>query len=253
MTDILAQRIRNRQDLLGVILKMPAPGYVELVGALGFDVVVLDTEHGPTNGVELEHHLRAADSVGLPVLVRVSSKREDSILAALDAGATGVVIPHVSSGADAEHAVTASQYPPVGSRSMALTTRAGRQGVKSLSDHLATAQENTVVVVQIEDYPGAMAAPEIAGTPGVDAVWIGLNDMSLDYCVSRDLERAVFDTAVDSVTVSVLSSTAALAISPSHVEDLRSWRSRGASIQFVPFQNMAILGARQFLEAGPGA
>ena len=248
MSQKLAEKIRQKSHLLGVILKMPAPGLVELVGALGFDLIVIDTEHGPSSGPDLEHHLRAADAAGIPALVRISSHRAESALMALDAGAVGIVFPHVSSKEDAVRAVAAAHYPPHGKRSLSLTTRSGRQGTISLAQHLKASHENTVVVVQIEDYRGMQATDDICSVAGVDAIWIGLNDLSLDCRQAEKMSAEEFESAVESLRRSVKSSSTALTISPSSIEDLSLWRSRGATVQLIPFQSMAILGARQFLD-----
>src|SRR5262245_35125759 len=105
---------------------MPAPATLELAGHTGFDFALIDTEHGIADGQQLEHHLRAADSAGLDCVVRVGANDSTEILRALDAGARGVVVPHVTTAAEAAAAVRAAHYPPIGKRGLALSTRAGR-------------------------------------------------------------------------------------------------------------------------------
>src|SRR5690348_10268232 len=126
----MQRRLAAGEPLTGLIVKMPAPAQVEAAGHAGFDFVLLDTEHGPGDGLALEEHLRAA---AIPVLVRVRSP--DAILGALDAGAAGVVVPHVLDPAGAEAAVAAAHYPPRGRRGIALSTRAGGYGTVSLDEH----------------------------------------------------------------------------------------------------------------------
>jgi 4-hydroxy-2-oxoheptanedioate aldolase len=139
--------------------------------------VILDTEHGTADG--LEHHLRAADAAGIPALVRVPNTDPGPILRALDAGAAGIVVAHVT-GPDVAHAaVAAAHYPPRGRRGLALTTRAGHFGTVTIDDHLEHALEETVIIVQIEDAEAVDRATEILAVEAVDGVLIGATDLSV--------------------------------------------------------------------------
>jgi len=175
----LADRIRAGDRVRLLFLKMPCPADVEIAAHAGFDGVILDTEHGPPGAVELEHHLRAADAAGIPALVRVGSLSPPAILTALDAGATGIVIPHVKNTDEAADAVQAAHYPPRGRRGLALSTRAGRYGALSVLEHLKRAREQTLVIVQIEDAPAVPRARESLAVDGIDGVLIGATDLSI--------------------------------------------------------------------------
>ena len=187
----LLARLAGREALTGLIVKMPCAAQIESAGHAGFDLVVLDTEHGPGGGFALEEHLRAA---AIPALVRVPGP--DAILGALDAGATGVVVPHVLDAAGAEAAVAAAHYPPRGRRGIALSTRAGRYGAVSLDDHLRRAAEETCVIVQIEDREALEHADAILAVPGVSGVLIGAADLALS--LGRP-PQAGLDAAIDGV------------------------------------------------------
>ncbi len=175
----LARRLGAGDPLVALLAKIPCAAQVEAAGHAGFDLVVVDTEHGPGDALELEHHVRAAQAVGLAVLVRVPSASPPAILAALDAGATGVVVPHVVDAAGAEAVVAAAHYPPRGRRGLATSTRAGGYGAVPLAEHLRRAAEETCVVVQVEDAEAVPLAGEILAVPGVSGVLIGANDLSV--------------------------------------------------------------------------
>ena len=187
----LAARLAGGEALTGLIAKMPCAAQVESAGHAGFDFIVLDTEHGPGGGFALEEHLRAS---AIPALVRVPGP--DAILAALDAGATGIVVPHVLDAAGAEAVVAAAHYPPRGRRGIALSTRAGRYGAVSLDDHLRRAAEETCVIVQIEDREALEHADAILAVPGVTGVLIGAADLALS--LGRP-PQAQLDAAIDGV------------------------------------------------------
>jgi 4-hydroxy-2-oxoheptanedioate aldolase len=175
----LAVRVRRGDSLRMLLVKMPAPAEVEQAAYAGFDAVIVDTEHGPAAGPELEHHLRAADAAGTAALVRVPAVDAGQIPAALDAGATGIVVPHVVDAAGASAVVDCARYPPRGHRGLALTTRAGRFGTAALADYLDRAARETLVFVQIEDAEAVPRAEQILSVDGVDGVLIGTTDLSI--------------------------------------------------------------------------
>lgn len=172
-----AARIRNRQPVVGPLLRMPNETLVELTGHVGMDFVLIDTEHGPGDQIPLAAHLTSADAVGLPALVRVGALGE--VLRALDLGAAGIVVPHVSSAAQAEAAVRAARYPPRGDRGFATYSRAARHGLATAAEHLAVAEATTVLIAMIEDRAGVDAAADIAAVDGVDALFVGPADLSV--------------------------------------------------------------------------
>lgn len=239
-TPSLAARLAGGDTVYGVIVKMPSPAVVELVGHCGFDLVVIDTEHGAADNSELEHHLRAADSVGVPTLVRVGTNDPLLILRALDAGATGVIVPHVSHVADALAAARAAHYPPTGSRGFAVSTRAGHHGTAALSQHLTDAAARTVVVAQVEDKDAVAHSTQIAATPGVNAVWIGPSDLSLSLGLPGQLNHPTVAAAVDRIAADVIASPdCVLCVLVDSVEQAAVWVDRGARI--VLFNSTAVL------------
>ncbi|WP_199334625.1 HpcH/HpaI aldolase family protein [Streptomyces sp. GMR22] len=227
----LASRIAADTAVSGLIVKMSCAPVVELAGHLGFDFVLIDTEHGLSDSAELEHHLRAADAAGIAALVRVGSNDPLAVLRALDAGATGVVVPHISTRAEARAAVSAAHYPPHGSRGLALSTRAGRSGTVPMQQHLADAAARTVVVAQAEDVAAVDNIGAIVETDGLNAVWIGPSDLSMSLGRPGELNHPEVSASIDKIVESVLSAPACrLAVLVDTVEDAIQWRARGASM-----------------------
>lgn len=226
----LAARLHRGARLLGLIVKMPAPATVEIAGLAGFDLVVIDTEHGLADGTELQHHLRAADSVGVPALVRVSGWIGGDILRVLDAGAAGVIVPHVRSSDDVARAVDAARYPPQGQRSLALSTRSGRYGQRSIPEHVASAG-GTLVIAQIEDSVALERADEIAAAPGLDSVFIGPTDLSASLGRPGEFDHPAVVDAIDRIAAGVLAADGtALCVIADDEQDGAAWFDRGAGI-----------------------
>ena len=209
--------------------KMPCAAQVESAGYAGFDFVVLDQEHGPGGSLDLEHHLRAAQAVGLPALVRVPCASLAVILAALDAGAVGVVVPHVLDAEGAEAAVAAAHYPPRGRRGFATSTRAGHYGAIGLEEHLRRASE-TCVVVQIEDAEAVPRSAEILAVPGVSGVLIGTADLSLSIGQPGSPPHREVEAAIGFVVDAAARADVPLLAVVGSRSEAAAWRTRGAAV-----------------------
>lgn len=235
-----AQRLRGGRLCLGLLVKMPAPALVEMAGLAGFDFVVIDTEHGSDDATQLEHHLRAADAVGVASIVRIGAPDNALIGRVLDSGATGLIIPHVTSPEVAARAVRAAHYPPFGRRGLATSTRAGRHTMTSSLDHVTRAQTQTVVIGQIEDAEAIPLAEQIAQTDRLDCVWIGPNDLSLS--LGRPRTHVDVDTAETQIIKGVLAAgDTALAVLADGARDASAWVARGASV--VVFSGPGLIAA----------
>lgn len=183
----LRSLLRARQPLVGTFIKTPSPVVVEVLAVAGLDLVCIDAEHAPFGRSEVDACLAVARARSLPALVRLPAARPEFVGQALDSGAAGVVVPHVTSATQAADIVRWSRYTP-GGRGYAGSTRAGGYGTVSMRDHRQRSDEDSAVVVQIEDAEAVTAAGDIAAVDGVDAVFVGRADLAVS------LEEADPDT-----------------------------------------------------------
>jgi 2-keto-3-deoxy-L-rhamnonate aldolase RhmA len=170
------QRLRERAPLLGSFIKTPSVHATEILGSMGYDFVVVDEEHGPFDRGMIDLLMLAAHAANLAGIVRVPNPA--SILAALDMGAAGVVVPHVDSVEDARHAVAAARYRG-GSRGFSPSPRAGGYGATGFADHILRADAGAGVIVMIEHPRAVREAEAIAAVDGVDALFLGLGDLAV--------------------------------------------------------------------------
>jgi 2-keto-3-deoxy-L-rhamnonate aldolase RhmA len=220
---------KSQRPVLGLIVKMPAASTIELAGHAGLDFALIDTEHGSNDMAEVEHHIRAADSAGISVLVRVSDAQSPDILRALDAGAAGIVVPHVKSAADVQRAVARTHYPPLGQRSLALSNRAGRYGTRSVDEHLELSRERTALIVQVEDAEALPNVDDILSVEGLTGVFIGPTDLSASLGRPGRLEDPIVADAIDSIADAVLARPdLTLCVIAADEPEAEAWIDRGA-------------------------
>ena len=149
---------------------------VELMADMGFDWLLIDTEHIPLGRESLRTILLAMKgSISVPV-VRLASNSLDHFQTALDLGAAGVVVPMVSSSSEAEKAVSYSRYPPIGIRGFAPVRASGY--FQNLQDYASRANHEILTIVQIETPEAVANIDDILTTKGVDAIFIGPADLA---------------------------------------------------------------------------
>jgi 2-keto-3-deoxy-L-rhamnonate aldolase RhmA len=164
---------------LGTWVKIPAMEIMELVALAGFDFAVIDLEHAPI-GLESAYRLiGAAQWRGVVPIVRVPGVDGGLVQRVLDAGAEGIMVPHVDTVEQARAAVAATRFPPLGGRGVGATSRAGLWGALPRDEYLRHGQRDVVLIAQIESATGVRNAGAIAAVEGVDALLVGTADLSV--------------------------------------------------------------------------
>lgn len=171
------RRLVAGEPSVGTWLALPSPEGAEYLSALGFDWLVVDTEHNPIDIRTLAHMFAAMAHSHVAPMVRIPWNSPENFKRVLDAGAWGVVVPMVNSRAEAEQAAWAMRYPLMGGRSVG----GGRHGLSfgaTAEQYYQNANAELLLVVQIEHIEGVEHADEILSVPGVDACFIGPNDLA---------------------------------------------------------------------------
>ena len=176
----LKANMKKQVPLLGTFVRTPSHEIVEMLAVSDLDFVILDAEHFPFDRSRIDACLAIGRALDFPILVRVPNSSHSEILKALDAGATGIVVPHVDSVSKAKEIVKASHYGS-GGRGYAGGTRSAGRLPKFMADVIDEAKKRTVVIAQIEEASGVDLIDEIAAVDGLDAVFLGPSDLSLSY------------------------------------------------------------------------
>jgi 2-keto-3-deoxy-L-rhamnonate aldolase RhmA len=172
-------RVMAGERLAGTFMKTPAVDALEVMILAGLDFVCIDAEHAPFDRAALNNLCAVGRAAGFPLLVRVPSGSAEQIGMALDAGADGIVVPHVTDAATAARIARASRFGP-GGRGYAGSTRWAGFATQAMADVLALSRE-TLVIAQIEDPEAVEAVEDIAATPGIDALFLGPADLTVGY------------------------------------------------------------------------
>lgn len=174
------QRMLAGDLLAGTFVKTPAIEMVEVLSGSGLDFICLDAEHAAFDRARLDACLAVARALDFPTLVRVPSASAENILQALDAGAVGVVCPHVDSAEKATAIARAARFGH-GGRGYAGSTRWAGFTRNGMADLLEKSRSETLVIAQIEEPEGVAAATAIAATEGIDGLFLGPADLSVAF------------------------------------------------------------------------
>jgi 2-keto-3-deoxy-L-rhamnonate aldolase RhmA len=178
-TNRMKAKLLAGEPVFGVSVMIPSPQLVEMLGAFGFDWVLLDCEHGTLTLESVELMAMAAEASGMTAIARPATRSDDHILQVLDRGVMGVQVPHVNTAADAREVIRAVKYHPLGQRGLAAGTRAAVYDAHgSMADYVRAANDATLIAIQLEEREAIENLEELLQVPDVDVFFIGPSDLS---------------------------------------------------------------------------
>ena len=183
----LTERLKEDRPFLTLFSIIPSVEVVEIAAHAGFDGVILDTEHGSYNSDALGPLILAARANGIYPVVRVRANQPELIGAALDAGCSGIIVPQVTNQKDAEGAIQAAKFAPLGTRGANPWVRGADFGAGP--EWFERANNETAIILMIEGKGGIAAFDAIASLPGLDGLFVGPVDLSHSLGVPGQLDH----------------------------------------------------------------
>ena len=177
-TNTTKAKLAEGKVVFGAIISRYAPDLVELFGAIGYDFVMIDCEHGPMDLDEVEHMVRAAEVFGITPITRIPNHEDSTILQFLDRGVQGIIVPHVNTQEAAEAVAQAARYYPEGHRGMG-SGRAHDYGVGvSREESTRWINDNLLVIPMIEETEAVDNLDGILKVPGADVLHVAASDLT---------------------------------------------------------------------------
>jgi 4-hydroxy-2-oxoheptanedioate aldolase len=185
----LKQKLSEKKLVVGIFLEIPEPAHAEIAGLAEMDFVIIDWEHGSLSRESAMHMVRATASTGISPVVRVRENSPLAIQEALDVGAVAVQIPHVSEKEAALSACQAARFYPRGHRGLNPYIRSASYYAQTAAEYLKDANEDVVVIGQIEGADGVRNLSEILTVPGLDVIFLGPYDLSQSLGIPGQLDH----------------------------------------------------------------
>jgi len=245
-TNTTKAKLSQGKVVFGAIVNEYSPSTVELFGALGFDFVFIDCEHGPMSVDQVENMVRAAEVFNITPIARIPNHDDSTVLRFLDRGVQGIIIPHVNTRQQAEAIAKAARYHPEGHRGSG-GGRPHDYGIGVTRDQsVSWVNSQTLVMPMIEEVEAVKNLDEILKVPGIDLLHVAAGDLSQSMGFPPQAEvRKVMNQAIPKIRAAG-KWVGIGGNSPSDIARLVEVIKLGANFITIGAQGLTRLGAEGF-------
>lgn len=174
----LVNRLQNGEIVFTAKINTSCPRVAAIATQSGFSCLWLDMEHVPSTISQIEKQVYAAKSEGAEVIVRVPRGSYSDLIQPLELGATGIMVPHVLTADEAAALVRQVKFHPIGCRALDGGNADNCFGSLGTLEYIQQANQNTLLILQIEDPQAIQHVDKIAAIPGVDMLFFGPGDFA---------------------------------------------------------------------------
>tara|TARA_B100001287_G_C22685698_1_gene533445 strand:- start:5608 stop:6375 length:768 start_codon:yes stop_codon:yes gene_type:complete len=227
--NFIKEKLKKGKPVIGTWSIIPSSINAEIMSSSGLDFIILDQEHGPINFETAQNACSACELHNTSPLMRIGDINKPFIQNALDIGVHGIQIPNIETKEDAKKVVEYSKYPPQGDRGLSPFTRAGLFDGKNSSELTSQANENTLVVLNIEGKGAVNNLDDILEVEGFDTIFVGLFDLSKSLGIPGEVNSSeVIKTLEKIIKKTIEAGKTVGTIATSH-ETLETFLSLGAT------------------------
>lgn len=196
LKNIIKDKLKEKKYLLGAFVASCSTNNVEILAMNGFDFAILDMEHSPLGLENMVEMIRAGECYGMASIPRSYTIETKLMRRLLDIGAHGILLPMVNTVDDVEYIVDAVKFPPLGSRGMN-SGRGPRWG--AYDDYIGNANEALFTMIQCETVESVKNIEAISALEGIDSIFIGVGDLSLDMGHRKTPQHPEVEEAISKV------------------------------------------------------
>ena len=230
MNSDFREKLLQGDVLVGTLITIASAEVAEILAAVGFDWLFVDTEHSAFNAYGAQRVLQAAGR-NCPCVVRVPANDDVWIKKALDIGASGIIAPQVNTAADAEAIVRMCKYPPDGTRGVGIG-RAHTYGL-AFNEYMARANDEIAVILQAETHQALNNISEIVKVPGIDAIFIGPYDLSASLGKMGQLTDPEVTHAMNTIATACQSAGVRLGVFAAATDGIKPYLQQGYTLLAV--------------------
>ncbi|WP_350284588.1 aldolase/citrate lyase family protein [uncultured Croceitalea sp.] len=246
----LKKRINTGKAAFGVISPTIDPTICEYIGLLGMDFYMIDGEHGAITASDVTNMVRACELRNTTPLARIRSVDAKLILQYMDAGIMGVMMPTINNSDDVKTLVEAIKYPPFGKRGLGPVRAADyMQGAMSQAEYVAFANDQTLVLPQIETMECVKNLPELCKIDGVDGFIIGPRDLAMSMGYYDGPLHDEVKKVLDEIFATILDSGKWFGTVAGNAAGAQALIEKGASLIMNSVQGLIKTSGNVFLEA----
>lgn len=228
----LRNKLENGGIVYGTMLSLSRnPRWARAIGQLQFDYVIIDNEHSAYSRGEVADFIAAINTTGTTSIVRVPIPSSHYVTMALDAGAHGVLVPYCETVEEVKEVVAAARWRPLKGALVDKVMDTGEFPSETSRAYLQERNRNTVVMIGIESVPAAENLEEILKVGGIDAIFVGPNDMSITMGIPDQYDHPDFEEMLRFVIRTSAAQNIPVAVHLQSVELSTKWIQEG--VRFV--------------------
>jgi len=248
----MKEKLRAGEPVFGVSVMIPSPQIVEMIGAAGFDWVLLDCEHGTLTIESVELMAMAAEACGITAIARPATRSPEHILQVLDRGVMGVQVPHVNTAEDAREVIAAVKYHPLGRRGLAAGTRSAvYDSHGTLAEYVAAANDATLIAIQLEERAAIDNIDELLKVDGIDVFFVGPSDLSQSMGYPGNPKAPPVAEAINSSFRKMVAAGRTPG-TPAGAENVREVLNQGVRYVYTHLPRVLASSARAYLKSARG-
>ena len=238
----LKTRAKNGEKILGTMLmNLANPDIPTIFKVCGFDLFIIDSEHGYMDYSSIAAMISVAKAEGISVIVRIPEVKREVILKYMEMGADGLMLPNVQTKEQAQKLVEYSKYAPLGDRGVALLKAHAGYKAQNAAEYMQKANEDTILMVQIESGKGVANIDDIIGVEGIDIAFIGPNDLSQNLGIMGQFEHEEFIKAIDTIIASTKAHGKVCGMHMANVAPLLKWHEKGMNFNLYSNETAMII------------
>lgn len=228
LTNPLLTSLQQGRPVVGCAHVVQDESVTETLRDVSLDFLLIDMQHVAITIETLQRILIALQPAAVSALVRPLRNDPDLIGQILDAGATGVIVPMVNTADDARRAVAAAKYPPEGTRSWG--SRRAARSYENVGAYARDANDNAVVITQVETADAITNLDGILSTPGLNGIMIGPADLAISLGYMHDRENPAVTSSIQGVLDRCLDRGVPFGLFTGSFEVAQHWMGRGGLI-----------------------
>lgn len=226
------EKLNNGEYVYGLFSKTSDPMFIEIMGIAGFDFVILDTEHGPTDIEHQQNNIRACECRGLLPVIRVPYIDDNTIGKAFDIGAQGIQVPQVRTVEDVERIVKYARFHPYGERGVCRFVRAADYSALDRNLYFEKSKE-LLVILQLEGQEAIKNLSSILEIDGYDIIFIGPYDLSQSLGVTGQIDHPKVIAAMEEIVRKAREKGVIVGTFTDTYEMVEKWKTAG--IQYISY------------------
>lgn len=245
----LKKRLLEKKPCYGVISPTYDPTICEYIGLSGLDFYMMDAEHGAISVSDITHLVRACEVTGCTPLARVGDLNTALILQYMDAGVMGIMMPGCSSVSDVERLAAAVKYPPAGRRGLGPVRAADFMMKMPQSEYVRFANEQTLVLPQVEDVEAVKNLAKMAAVEGVDGFVIGPRDLAMSLGYYDGPAHPEVNKVIDEIFETVLAAGKMIGTVAGNADQAKALCDKGATFLLNSVQGLLAGAAKSFMQS----